>query len=50
MMPFTFVFTDKQLSIIEEALDWMIVRGAGAPFSVYDIAELQGQIEKRLEW
>lgn len=49
-MPFTFVFTDKQLSIIEEALDWMIVRGANGPFSLYDVAELQGQIEKRLEW
>lgn len=49
-MPFTFVFTDKQLSIIEEALSGMVERASYGPFSHYDVAELQGEIEKRLEW
>ncbi len=49
-MPFTFTFTEKQLSMVEEALDWLIVRADSTPFSRYDIAELQGEIEKRLEW
>ena len=49
-MPFTFVFTDKQLSLVEEALAGMMERSSFGPFTYYDVAELQGEIEKRLEW
>lgn len=55
MMPFTFVFTDKELSILQNALDDHIDRayvgGQEEPwYSKDDVLDLQNKIEKRLEW
>lgn len=49
-MPFTMTFTDKQLSIIEEALSKMVAENDTAPFAYHDVIQLQDEIERRLEW
>lgn len=49
-MPFTFTFTDKQLSIIEQALENMIETNNTQPFSVYDVAEMQDMVTDRLQY
>lgn len=50
MMPFTFTFTDKQLSIIEEGLSKMVAGNDTSPFAYHDVVQLQDEIERRLEW
>jgi len=53
---FTFTFTDKELSIIEEALEDHISRAFGypgqepPPYSLHDVAELSAKITERLAW
>jgi len=53
---FTFVFSDKELSIIEEALEDHISRAFGypgqeqPPYSPYDVAELSAKISERMAW
>ena len=48
---FTFTFTDKELSIIEAALEeYMEGDGRHSVFSPYDIAELSAKITERLAW
>lgn len=50
---FTFVFSDKELSIIEAALeDYHDMNDGGShyTFSKYDVAELSAKITERLAW
>ena len=55
-MPFTFTFTDKEVSIIEEALEHHLDRAFGypgqeePPWSKYDVAELSAKITERIAW
>lgn len=55
-MPFTFTFTDKEVSIIEDALEYTLdsyetrERFGDAAFSRYDIAELVAKITERIAW
>ena len=56
LMPFTFTFTDKEVSIIEEALEHHLDRAFGypgqeePPWSKYDVAELSAKISERIAW
>ena len=56
VMPFTFTFTDKEVSIIEDALEYTLDRHAvrqgmgDMQFSMYDIAELSAKITERIAW
>jgi len=51
MSGFTFTFTDKELSIIEAALEeYMEGEDRHSVFSPYDIAELVARITERLAW
>jgi hypothetical protein len=53
---FTFVFSDKELSIIEGALEDHLDRAFGypgqeqPPYSQYDVAELSAKITERMAW
>ena len=50
---FTFTFTDKELSMIEAALeDYLDMHDGGSHFvfSKYDVAELSARITERLAW
>lgn len=52
-MPFTFTFTDKEVSIIEAALeDYLDMNDGGSHyvFSKYDVAELVARITERIAW
>lgn len=51
MSGFTFTFTDKELSIIEAALEeYLEGDDRHSVFSPYDIAELSAKISERLAW
>jgi hypothetical protein len=53
---FTFVFSEKEISIIECALEDHLDRAFGypgqeqPPYSQYDVAELSAKITERLAW
>lgn len=51
LMPFTFTFTDKEVSIIEAALEeYLEADGRHSVFSPYDVAELSARITERIAW
>ena len=51
VMPFTFTFTDKEVSIIEAALEeYLEADGRHSVFSPYDVAELSARITERIAW
>tara|TARA_E500000081_G_scaffold7274_1_gene8569 strand:- start:950 stop:1123 length:174 start_codon:yes stop_codon:yes gene_type:complete len=53
---FTFVFSEKEISILECALEDHLDRAFGypgqeqPPYSQYDVAELSAKITERLAW
>ena len=49
--PFTFKFTEKQLSIVQDALDLAVETGySNEHFSTEDIAEVAGEVADRLAY